>query len=152
MTHSEAGHRERTTTGKTPAPCSRPQINATLPKSVASPYWSLGIELFLVLGIWDRELSLDLDRLTVAQSSLADKDHRLVWFYAADNLDVGTVVQAGLDRDFFGFGVHDREDRCAGSFRDERLDGHQQRVGFALNADFDDRVHPGPKFQFGIWQ
>src|SRR2546425_3080924 len=152
MTQNERGHRKHTTTGKTPARSSTLQAKSKLLKSIAGPYWSLGFEVPLELGVWDLELSLDLDHLTVSQSPLADQDYRLVCVYSADNLDVGAVVKAGLDRDFFGFGVHDREDRCTGSFRDQHLDGHQQRVCFALNADFDDSVHPGPKFQFGIWQ
>src|SRR6266487_5749125 len=105
MTQSEKGHQQHTTTGKTPARNSTLQINAKLPKLIAGPYWSLGVQVSLEPGIWDWELSLDLDRLTVAQSPLADEDYRLVWFYAADNLDVGAVVKACLDRDFFGFGV-----------------------------------------------
>src|SRR5205823_13717817 len=92
------------------------------------------------------------DSLTVAQHTFAQEYDRLIGFDAADNLDVGPVVKAGLHAGLLRSVVMDCENKRARSFHDQRIDRHPQRVFFSLDGNFHVGVHAWSKFQIGIRQ
>src|SRR5205823_14711395 len=90
------------------------------------------------------------DSLTVAQHTFAQEYDRLIGFDAADNLDVGPVVKAGLHAALLRSVVMDCENKRARSFHDQRIDRHPQPAFFSLVDNCHGGVHASSQSQTGI--
>src|SRR6266516_4353817 len=92
------------------------------------------------------------DGLTIAQGPLADENHLLLWLQTARDLHLCPIIETRLHAGLFGLVFCQEENRSAGLLGNQRIDGNQESVFLAFNADFDNGIHPRPELQLWVWQ
>src|SRR6266446_4247018 len=87
----------------------------------------------------------------IAEGLLADEYDWLVCAQAADNLEIDTVVEAGLNSGPLCLAIGHREDKRPGLLRDQGFDWGQEGVRFRLDRDSDGGIHAGAKLGLLVW-